>query len=572
MSIRRAILVGLKEVAPQAYGGWDGKNGCAGCEFDVDNVAQMLTPMGYEILTLKTAEATKLNILSYLNDSARTLEAGDTLLFYYAGHGGQQPDRNGDESDGHDETLIAFDGEIIDDQLNEIWCSFKPGVRIIMLSDSCNSGTNYRDLNRIPEPTPIKPVDDGISDEMVAQMVHMGGCRDGAVSAGYQSGGAFTIALVNAWNGGQFQGTYEDLHATILQGVNSGQEPQMNWYGNITDDFRNEPVFGSSNGQVLSISKAKVEPQMNVPHNSSQISGENQRLLIEAYLKLLDTIGAAEAPRVRAAGDRRLVCVHGISTHEERYSDRWWAGLKPYTSIFGSGRLGETRFEVLWSNLVNSRDVRDRQAHTELKLRIQDVLDDRQRQQVAPVAESVGNRNLPQDRARDFSWDDFIVYMTNPSVRQRIIDRFTQVVGRLLADGSHIDIIAHSWGTVVAYEGLRELESDSSLTGEVGNLFTVGSALSIPPVRGSLLTANRDGRRPNMVRHWVNLDAQGDLVGGSLIDKFEVDVEKLNLVPAGCDRNLGGLGWYGLGCAHSSYFSKDNEEVNRNIFGHYINQ
>ena len=161
--------------------------------------------------------------------------------------------------------------------------------------------------------------------------------------------------------------------------------------------------------------------------------------------------------------------------------------------------------------------------------------------------------------------------MVNKEIRQQIIDRFTRVVRPLLAAGAELNIIAHSWGSVVAYEGLRELEAEEELTGHVANFFTVGSALSLPPVRGSLRTANRDGRRPHLVNRWINVDAQGDLVGGALADRFAVDVEKLEIEPAGCERNLGGLGWYNFGCAHGSYFRSENRLVNQQIFAQYIN-
>ncbi len=112
--------------------------------------------------------------------------------------------------------------------------------------------------------------------------------------------------------------------------------------------------------------------------------------------------------------------------------------------------------------------------------------------------------------------DDFAVYMFDDSVRAEVIARFTAVVGPLLRAGVEIDIISHSWGTVVAYEGLRELEDGGLTSPLVRNFFTVGAALSIFPVKLRLRPANRDGRKPAMVRRWINLDAKGDPVGGRL--------------------------------------------------------
>jgi hypothetical protein len=238
MPNKHAILVGIRSVNPDAYSGWDGTKGCWGCELDIDNIEMVLVPLGYTIETLKTANATKDRILKALYAAANALEPNDTLVFYFSGHGGQQLDEGSDELDGHDETLVVYDGEIIDDQLNEIWLKFREGVRILMISDSCNSGTNYRPEDGNTTPSPIRPIDTNAGQAMRAQMIHMGGCRDSSGSVGYQSGGAFTTVLCNVWKEGKFSGSYRDFYNAICSGLDSGQQPQYNEYGPVTDFFR----------------------------------------------------------------------------------------------------------------------------------------------------------------------------------------------------------------------------------------------------------------------------------------------------------------------------------------------
>ena len=106
--------------------------------------------------------------------------------------------------------------------------------------------------------------------------------------------------------------------------------------------------------------------------------------------------------------------------------------------------------------------------------------------------------------------DDFSIYLVDDGVRRSIIDRFIDVVRPELEAGNELDIIAHSWGSVVAYEGLRQLEDEGLNLPLVRNLFTVGSALSIGPVKLHLREANRDGKKPASLRRWVNLDAHGE--------------------------------------------------------------
>jgi hypothetical protein len=239
-----ALLVGLKSVDPDSYGGWDGVNGCWGCELDVDNIERILKPIGYHVRILKTKEATRDKILSALYRTADNTVAGDIFVFYYSGHGGQQPDLNDDESDGKDETLVAYDREVIDDKIHEALMRFKAGVRIVMISDSCNSGSNYRGRRDIEanENAIFRPFAKKSDRDILAQLIHLGGCRDGYSSSGYYGGGAFTMALCEVWGNGTFNGTFKDLHEKICEVISSTQRPQYNEF-NASTDFQNQQAF-----------------------------------------------------------------------------------------------------------------------------------------------------------------------------------------------------------------------------------------------------------------------------------------------------------------------------------------
>jgi len=247
MANGHALLVGLKSVDPTTYNGWDGTAGCWGCELDVDNIDRILNGVGYQTKVLKTADATRDRILSSLYRTADNLIAGDIFVFYYSGHGGQQPDANGDELDGQDETLVAYDREVIDDKIHAALTRFRIGVRIVMISDSCNSGSNYRgrvtiqmDEQAIFRPVARMPREE---PDISAQLIHLGGCRDGFTSAGYQHGGAFTIALCEAWGNGSFDGNLKSLHEKLCTLMSSSQQPQYSEYGPVSKEFRNQQAF-----------------------------------------------------------------------------------------------------------------------------------------------------------------------------------------------------------------------------------------------------------------------------------------------------------------------------------------
>ncbi|MCK4829009.1 caspase family protein, partial [bacterium] len=134
-----ALAIGLNEVDPAHYAGWSGP--LTGCEPDVEDMEKVATQQRLEVETLVTAQATRGAVLSKLENLAQRMKKGDLLVVSYSGHGGQIPDQNGDETDGLDETWCLYDGELLDDELHGAWAKFQAGVRILVFSDSCHSGT-----------------------------------------------------------------------------------------------------------------------------------------------------------------------------------------------------------------------------------------------------------------------------------------------------------------------------------------------------------------------------------------------------------------------------------------------
>ena len=274
-----------------------------------------------------------------------------------------------------------------------------------------------------------------------------------------------------------------------------------------------------------------------------------------------------------SAAQRHLVYVHGICRHEPHYSDDWWNAMKRFVSVFGQGTLGTERHEVIWSDLVNARDLEETAEQQEARLSLIEVMQDRMDREQGSNGDT---RELDTTgRGLEVPYlnclDDFTVYMVDSGKRAQIIKRFTDVVKPLLDAGAIVDIIAHSWGTVVAYEGLRELALSSNSPGRVQNLFTAGAALSIGPVKQALRLANKDGRRPENVNRWINLNARGDIVGGVLKGRpYQVDADFPNLAPFNCTTLFGSA--INPACAHRSYFVDGNDVVNRDIFAAFINR
>lgn len=242
--MKMAILVGLTRVDPEAYQGWDGD--CPGCDLDVMNMHRAFHESGRSSAVLLNEFATvgkleNLFVAQYIN-----LKRDDFLMLFFSGHGGQQPDRNNDEADGKDETLCMYNGELVDDQIGDMLSMIPEGVRVLMITDSCNSGTNFRARGRNIEKSSPVSVGRVITPRFKAKLIHFGGCADGRSSYGGDEGGVFTNALMkvrrewDAANAGELTNQIWFANAGRLMPRN--QIPVYAEYGDV-GDFRNMKIL-----------------------------------------------------------------------------------------------------------------------------------------------------------------------------------------------------------------------------------------------------------------------------------------------------------------------------------------
>lgn len=91
-------------------------------------------------------EPTRKNIEDSFRWLMRGIEVGDSLFFYFSGHGLRQRGCHGDEIDGFDETICPLDfetnGMIFDNYINQTLVNpLIKGVTLHAIVDSCHSGT-----------------------------------------------------------------------------------------------------------------------------------------------------------------------------------------------------------------------------------------------------------------------------------------------------------------------------------------------------------------------------------------------------------------------------------------------
>lgn len=277
------LTIGLNFVDPDRYDGWDGELNA--CENDARDIAEIAAGKGFTGTSLLRERATSDAVLKALHDAAASLSPGDMLVVGYSGHGGNIPDASGDDEDGLDETWCLYDRMLIDDELYAMWSHFKPGVRILVFSDSCHSGTMTRALMKhkgsaptaevaateaeLADPKsapraksiPFKralslyrkqhPLYDSLQyvagqaskAQVMASVLLISGCQDDQLSRDGPVNGAFTGRLKEVWDGGKFSGNYKEFHGKIEGPMPDSQKPNYFLVGAPNADFEAQSPF-----------------------------------------------------------------------------------------------------------------------------------------------------------------------------------------------------------------------------------------------------------------------------------------------------------------------------------------
>ncbi|RPH58773.1 MAG: caspase family protein [Chloroflexi bacterium] len=115
-----------------------------GCVNDANDWAALLQGLGFEVDAILDAQATRQVVKTALGGLVTSAGAGDVVVFTYSGHGTQVLDTSGDESDRYDEAIYVYDGKVLDDELRTIVNAINPQATLVVISDSCFSGTVTR--------------------------------------------------------------------------------------------------------------------------------------------------------------------------------------------------------------------------------------------------------------------------------------------------------------------------------------------------------------------------------------------------------------------------------------------
>ena len=270
-----ALTLGLNAVDPRHYAGWSGELNA--CEADAEDMAAIAKSKKFSVSTLLTKAATRSRVTNAIQGAAKRLKRGDIFMLSYSGHGGQLPDRNNDEPDGMDETWCLYDGEIVDDELHALYRKFAAGVRILVFSDSCHSGTvtklayyhgtvgaratpsDERPRYRAMPPDvalrtyrrnmafydkilKAKTAKDS-QPEPAASILLVSGCQDNQLSQDGAFNGLFTGQMLRVWKNGLFKGSYRAFHRAIVKRMPPDQTPNFFSTGKPSPTFEAQQPF-----------------------------------------------------------------------------------------------------------------------------------------------------------------------------------------------------------------------------------------------------------------------------------------------------------------------------------------
>jgi len=239
-----SIHIGVNAVDPAHYGS---SFPLYGCEADAAAWMRLAGSLGYLSRALLTGSARSHYVFEALDQAARDLHSGDILLLTYSGHGSQVKDEAGNEHDGLNETWCLFDRMVTDDELSAKFAQFKTGVRLVLVSDSCHSGTVARsplDMTGsprfIPAATAQSIVDGHRMSYAVPRDIYKNpglmdvsgiafmACKDNQVAQEISGMGAWSRSLLTDAGKGL---TYRQLYEVAQANVARPQEPILDIFG-----------------------------------------------------------------------------------------------------------------------------------------------------------------------------------------------------------------------------------------------------------------------------------------------------------------------------------------------------
>jgi hypothetical protein len=187
-------------------------------EADARALAQLASRQGFEPPTLLLgAAATRANVRAELTAAAAKCQAGDLFMITFSGHGG---------SGG---VWTLFDGSLRDAEMRDALAAFRPGVRVLVISDSCNGG--------VPAERPSTSL-----SEVAASVLVLQGCRSDQYADAPGMPTHFTTMLLTTWHRDSVI-SYRGFYQMIAASMPEHQQPNYFCVGSPDPTFESQAPF-----------------------------------------------------------------------------------------------------------------------------------------------------------------------------------------------------------------------------------------------------------------------------------------------------------------------------------------
>lgn len=217
--------------------------------FGVRDAAQTVGESCTSRALLFEDDATKAGIIKAVESIYQKLSAGDWFVWQFSGHGTYARDNDGDEVDGRDEALCPWDMKrnlFFDDEIYALLSRRPAGVKVLLITDCCHSGTMTRNTEAEGEPrfVPFRQLsDEAVNGEHdlrrgsapLDEVVHISGCKDSEVSYdarfGGRANGAMSYFAIRAYRSLPRGGTFRQWFKALSESIRNSQykqTPQIN--------------------------------------------------------------------------------------------------------------------------------------------------------------------------------------------------------------------------------------------------------------------------------------------------------------------------------------------------------
>lgn len=267
------------------------------CVADSDRWQAVLSRRGFSVTRLVDGQATRANILESLQKMLQSAEAGDVVVFQFAGHGTSLPLAWGGET----QPIVPYDGEegalIFDYELKDIFDRAKPGVNVTSFMDCCHSETNSRDFMfaiksvaaPMPEATPrfMRPTKAMLDAAKSMPLRHMrqsnfsirefvpvgtmrnvqfAACKDKQKAGEVNGGGYFTLAATQVLETLIAPTTHRDLISRIATSMMNirDQIPRLDCAVDQLDRLALEPYLPARTASTFDDAMSEIRRRLSV--------------------------------------------------------------------------------------------------------------------------------------------------------------------------------------------------------------------------------------------------------------------------------------------------------------------